>query len=295
MTGASEALIALTALLGRARRVHRTAAAGVPGGAGAGARLGSAGARVCAAAGVRIRADRRRVCSTVVDASTRVGVRQHAAQSHRFGDAGERTTQAGRAARAARGIPLIVDEVYHPLYHGPLITAPIASATNTAQHHRARRFRQGAVDSGTAHWLADRRRRRSVARRCWTCAATSPSPVRRSPRPIGAHVLAQADAGARAPANRVAGQSRVAVEIHARTSRARSAGRRPRAAPRVSRGCATAATARPLCEALAKAGVLAGAGRLLRNAGALPRSGIGAVADGYQDALDIFRAVLAGL
>ena len=51
--------------------------------------------------------------------------------------------------------------------------------------------------------------------------------------------------------------------------------------------------ARPLCEALAKAGVLAAPGRLLRDAGAFPRW-VRRHAQGYAEALEIFRAVLAG-
>ena len=52
--------------------------------------------------------------------------------------------------------------------------------------------------------------------------------------------------------------------------------------------------ARPMCEALAQAGVLVAPGDCFD----LPqhfRIGIGAMTDGYQEALDIFRAVLAGL
>jgi DNA-binding transcriptional MocR family regulator len=51
---------------------------------------------------------------------------------------------------------------------------------------------------------------------------------------------------------------------------------------------------RPMCEALAKAGVLVAPGDCFD----MPehfRVGIGAVTEGYQEALDVFRAVLAGL
>ena len=52
--------------------------------------------------------------------------------------------------------------------------------------------------------------------------------------------------------------------------------------------------ARPLCEALAKAGVLAAPGDCFEMPAHL-RIGVGAVSGGYQEALDIFRSVLAGL
>jgi aspartate/methionine/tyrosine aminotransferase len=51
--------------------------------------------------------------------------------------------------------------------------------------------------------------------------------------------------------------------------------------------------ARPLCEALARAGVLAAPGDCFEMPAHF-RIGVGALTAGYQDALDIFRAVLAG-
>ncbi len=58
MTGASEALIALTCLFAATRRVDRRATPGLSGGTGAGTRLGHAGPRIHVAAGLWFLPDR---------------------------------------------------------------------------------------------------------------------------------------------------------------------------------------------------------------------------------------------
>ena len=133
---------------------------------------------------------------------------------------------------AARGIPLIVDEVYHPLYH----SARHRQRREAAQHHRARRLCQGIVDPGSAHRLADRRRPRAARSACSTCAAISPSPDHRSPRRL-AHMPwpmpTRYSAGCGRCPRQTSGCSRSSCTSIAR----RWAGRRPQAAPRVSHGC----------------------------------------------------------
>jgi DNA-binding transcriptional MocR family regulator len=80
-------------------------------------------------------------------------------------------------ALAARSIPLIVDEVYHPLYFWEMCRAqarcPIPSCSATLPRRSPSR---DCVSAGSS--IATR----SGARRCSTCAAISRFQVRRSPR-----------------------------------------------------------------------------------------------------------------
>ena len=156
MTGASEALIALTCLFaapGASIVVPRPAYPAVP--------------VLARAWGVQVReyalrpdygyAQTAESVLTAVDASTRVVfVNTPHNPTGSVMPANEQRKLA--EVLAARGIPLIVDEVYHPLYH----SAPISKCREAAQHHRAGRFCEGAVDPGSAHRLADRRRPRTT-------------------------------------------------------------------------------------------------------------------------------------
>ena len=188
---------------------------------------------------------------------------------------------------AERGIPLIVDEVYHPLYHG----AESASAANIPSTIVLGDFAKAMSIPGLRiGWLVDADAARREALLDFRSYFTiSGSPLTEA---IGAHALANA------------------AEIHARlqaTSRGNlalltrfmhehreSIGWTPPAGgttcfPWLRDG----RDSRPLCEALAKGGVLAAPGDCFEMPAHF-RIGVGALTDGYQDALDIFRAVLAG-
>ena len=97
-------------------------------------------------------------------------------------------------ALATRGIPLIVDEVYRPLFFGPL-DLPDASASASVLPNTIvwatspRRCRsRGCASAGSS--IATR----SAGRHCSTCAATSRFPSSPLTEAIGAHALANAPA-----------------------------------------------------------------------------------------------------
>jgi aspartate/methionine/tyrosine aminotransferase len=189
---------------------------------------------------------------------------------------------------AARGIPLIVDEVYHPLYHG----APVASATKLPNTIVIGDFAKALSIPGLRiGWLidadADRRAALLDLRSYFTISG---SPLTEA---IGAHVLAHAgEILARVQAVSRANLGLLTKFMHEHRE---AIGWTPPAGgttcfPWLRDGRET----RPLCEALAKAGVLVAPGDCFEMPAHF-RIGVGALADGYQDALDIFRGVLAGL
>jgi len=189
---------------------------------------------------------------------------------------------------APRGIPLVVDEVYHPLYHG----APVASAAHVPNTVVLGDFAKALSIPGLrVGWLIDADAgRREALLRLRSYFTISCSPLSEA---VGAHVLAHAD--------QVLGRLRTVAErnlglltrfMHEHRS---ALGWTPPAGgttcfPWLRDG----RDSRPMCEALAKAGVLVAPGDCF----AMPeyfRIGICAVTEGYQEALDVFRAVLAGL
>ena len=189
---------------------------------------------------------------------------------------------------AARGIVLIVDEVYHPLYHG----APLASAAKLPNTIVVGDFAKALSLPGLRiGWLidadADRRAALLDLRSYFTI---SNSPLTEA---VGAQALAHAaDILARLQSVTRSNLGLLTKFMHEHRE---AIGWTPPAGgttcfPWLRDG----RDARPLCEALAKAGVLAAPGDCF----GMPahfRIGVGALVSGYQDALDIFRAVLAGL
>ena len=134
----------------------------------------------------------------------------------------------------------------------------------------------------------------SGARRCWICAATSRSPARRSPRRSARtcwRMRTRCWRGCESVSQR---ESRVAESIHARASRGAGLD-----AARRWHHLFPVAARRSRCAAAVRG---AGAGPACSRHRAIAStcrrtsaSGIGALTEGYQEALDIFRAVLAGL
>jgi aspartate/methionine/tyrosine aminotransferase len=187
---------------------------------------------------------------------------------------------------AARGIPLIVDEVYHPLY----FAGPAPSATALPNTIVLGDFAKALSIPGLRiGWLIDRdARRREALLDMRSYFTISGSPLTEA---IGAHALAHAP-------EIIARLSQVARANLALLTRFMGEHRAVLdwAAPGGGTTCfpwwRDGRDARPLCEALAKAGVLAAPGDCF-DMPAHFRVGFGAMRSGYADALGIFGAVLA--
>jgi aspartate/methionine/tyrosine aminotransferase len=189
---------------------------------------------------------------------------------------------------AARGIPLIVDEVYHPLYH----SAPVASAAGLPNTIVIGDFAKALSIPGLRiGWLIDADSgRRAALLDLRSYFTISGSPLTEA---IGAHALANAqEILARL---RSVSSANLALLTRFMHEHREAIGWTPPAGgttcfPWLRDG----RDARPMCEALARAGVLAAPGDCFEMPSHF-RIGVGAVTGGYQDALDVFRAVLAGL
>ena len=188
---------------------------------------------------------------------------------------------------AARGIPLIVDEVYHPLYH----CAPAPSAAGLPNTIVIGDFAKAlSVPGLRIGWLIDADPdRRAALLDLRSYFTISGSPLTEA---IGAHALAHVDevfGRLRAVAN--ANLELLSRFMH---EHRQALGWTP---PPGGTTCfpwlRDGRDARPLCEALARSGVLVAPGDCF-DMPAHVRVGVGALVSGYADALEIFRAVLAG-
>ncbi len=188
---------------------------------------------------------------------------------------------------AARDIALIVDEVYHPLYHG----APVASAAKLPNAIVLGDFAKALSIPGLRiGWLIDAdAQRRSALLDLRSYFTISGSPLTEA---VGAHVLAHAGE----VLGRLQSVSRANLELLTKFMHAHreAIGWTPPAGgttcfPWLRDG----RDARPLCELLARDGVLVAPGDCFEMPAHF-RIGVGALTSGYQDALEIFHAVLAG-
>jgi aspartate/methionine/tyrosine aminotransferase len=186
----------------------------------------------------------------------------------------------------ARGIALIIDEVYHPLYHG----APAASGTQVPGAIVLGDFAKALSIPGLRiGWLIDAdaaRRQQLLELRSYFTISGSPLA-----EAIGAHVLAHA----REVLDRLQRVSRANLE----RLNAFMHGHRdligwvpPAGGTTCFPWLRDGRDARPLCERLAKAGVLVAPGDCF-DMPAHFRVGIGAMTAGYDEALKIFHTVLA--
>jgi aspartate/methionine/tyrosine aminotransferase len=192
---------------------------------------------------------------------------------------------------AAGGIPLIVDEVYWPLSHDPLYqraTIPSASALpNTiVLGDFAKALSLPGLRVG---WLIDRdARRREALLDLRSYFTISGSPLTEA---IGAHALANAPA----ILDRLRTVARANLALLTQFM-AGHAGRLSWAPPTGGTTCfpwlRDGRDSRPMCEVLAKAGVLTAPGDCF-DMPAHIRVGFGAMKSGYADALEIFSRVLA--
>jgi aspartate/methionine/tyrosine aminotransferase len=188
---------------------------------------------------------------------------------------------------ATRGIPLIVDEVYHPLYHG----AKVASAAKLPNTIVLGDFAKALSLPGLRiGWVVD-----ADAQRCQALLdlrsyfTISCSPLSEA---IGAHVLAHA-AQVLGRLQAVSGANLSLLTQFMHEHREAIGWAAPAGGTTSFPWLRDGRDARPLCELLARDGVLLAPGDCF-DMPAHFRIGVGALASGYQDALDIFHAVLAG-
>ena len=191
-------------------------------------------------------------------------------------------------ALAARGIPLIVDEVYHPLYFAGPSPSAVALPNTIVLGDFAKALSIPGLRIG---WLIDRdARRREALIDLRSYFTISCSPLTEA---VGAHALAHApEILARLTQTARANLDLLSRFMHEHREVLGWAlpGGGTTAFPWLRDG----RDARAMCEALAKAGVLTAPGDCFD----MPphfRVGFGALRAGYAEALAIFRGVLANL
>ena len=187
---------------------------------------------------------------------------------------------------AARGIPLIVDEVYHPLY----FAGPAPSATALPNTIVVGDFAKALSIPGLRiGWLIDRdAHRREALLDMRSYFTISGSPLTEA---VGAHVLAHAPE----IIARLEQVSRVNLALLSRfmdEHRDVLGWAPPGGGTTCFPWLLDGRDARPLCEALAKAGVLAAPGDCFEMPAHF-RVGYGAMRSGYAEALGIFSETLA--
>jgi aspartate/methionine/tyrosine aminotransferase len=187
---------------------------------------------------------------------------------------------------AAGGIPLIVDEVYHPLYHGGAIPSASSLPNTIVVGDFAKALSLPGLRLG---WIIERdARRRAALLDLRSYFSISNSPLTEA---IGAHALANSAA----IVDRLRSVSRENLSLLAQFM-TRHAGRIGWAPPTGGTTCfpwlRDGRDARPMCEALAKAGVLVAPGDCF-DMPAHFRAGFGALRTGYAEALETFARVLA--
>jgi aspartate/methionine/tyrosine aminotransferase len=189
-------------------------------------------------------------------------------------------------ALAARSIPLIVDEVYHPMYFGG--DAPSASALpNTiVLGDFAKALSIPGLRIG---WIIDRdAKRREALLDLRSYFTISGSPLTEA---IGAHALAHAPAILQR-LREVARANLTLLAGFMEENRSVLGWAPPAGGTTCFPWLRDGGDSRPLCEALAKAGVLVAPGDCF-DMPAHMRVGFGALPAGYADALEVFRASLA--
>jgi aspartate/methionine/tyrosine aminotransferase len=190
------------------------------------------------------------------------------------------------AALSARGIALIVDEVYHPLYFG----APVPSASRLPNTIVLGDFAKAMSLPGLrVGWLVDRDpQRRAALLDMRSYFSISCAPLSEA---IGAHAIANADT----VLDRLASVARANLELLAafmERHRQTLAFTAPAGGTTCFPYLRDGRDARPLCEALARAGVLVAPGDCF-DMPAHMRIGFGAQREGYAEALGIFGDVIS--
>ena len=188
-------------------------------------------------------------------------------------------------ALATRGIPLIVDEVYHPLYFGEDIPGAASLPNTIVIGDFAKAMSLPGLRLG---WLIDRdAKRREALLDLRSYFTISCSPLAEA---IGAHAMANADAilaRLRDTANANLALLSAFMQRQAESLAWAAPGGGTTCFPWLRDG----RDARPLCQALARAGVLVAPGDCF-DAPSHMRIGFGAMRTGYADALEVFGTVL---
>jgi aspartate/methionine/tyrosine aminotransferase len=190
------------------------------------------------------------------------------------------------SALATRGIPLIVDEVYHPLYFAGEVPTATAIPNTIVLGDFAKALSLPGLRIG---WLIDRdveRRAALLDARCYFTISNSPLT-----EALGALALTHADT----VLARLRDVSRGNLALLTRfmhEHRDRLEFTPPAGGTTCFPRLADGGDARPLCEALARAGVLVAPGDCFE-APAHLRIGFGAQRTGYAEALAVFGEVLA--
>jgi len=189
-------------------------------------------------------------------------------------------------ALAGRAIPLIVDEVYHPLYFAGDTPSASALPNTIVLGDFAKALSLPGLRIG---WLIDRdANRREALLDLRSYFTISGSPLTEA---VGAHALAHAPA----ILQRLREVARANLELLTRfmgEHRSMLGWAPPAGGTTCFPWLLDASDSRPLCESLAKAGVLAAPGDCF-DMPAHMRVGFGAMRSGYAEALEIFRAVLS--
>jgi aspartate/methionine/tyrosine aminotransferase len=190
------------------------------------------------------------------------------------------------ASLGERGIPLVVDEVYHPLYFGTQIPSAAKFPNTIVVSDFSKAFSLSGLRVG---WIIDRdhaRRERLIDLRSYFTISSSPLT-----EAIAAHALAHREA-ILSRLNEVA-QSNLLLLSRFMDDHRDIIGWFPPSGGTVAfPWLLDKRNARPLCEALAREGVLIAPGDCF-DAPEHFRVGIGAQASGFQEALDIASRVLA--
>jgi aspartate/methionine/tyrosine aminotransferase len=189
-------------------------------------------------------------------------------------------------ALSARGIPLIMDEVYHPLYFAGDTPTAAALPGTTVLGDFAKALSLPGLRIG---WVIERdARRREALLDARSYFTISGSPLTEA---IGAHALGHAStilARLRTTAVKNLALFTKFMETQGESMEFTPPAGGTTCFPRLRDG----RNARPLCEALAKAGILVAPGDCF-DAPAHMRIGFGALSGGYAEALRIFGEVLA--
>jgi aspartate/methionine/tyrosine aminotransferase len=190
------------------------------------------------------------------------------------------------AALAARGIALIVDEVYHPLYFG----APVPSASALPDTIVLGDFAKAMSLPGLrVGWLVDRNpERRAALLDMRSYFSISCGPLSEA---VGAHAVANADA-VLGRLDRVARANLALLTAFMDEHRDVLAFPAPAGGTTCFPYLRDGRDARPLCAALAKAGVLVAPGDCF-DMPAHMRIGFGAQREGYAQALEVFGEVIS--
>ena len=188
---------------------------------------------------------------------------------------------------AAGGIPLIVDEVYHPQYSGESIPSACTLPNTIVLGDFAKALSLPGLRVG---WLIDRDpRRREALLDLRSYFTISGSPLTEA---LAAHALTNSSAILSRLRNTARGNLALLTQFMS-DHRGKLAWAAPTGGTTCFPWLRDGRDARPLCEALAKAGVLTAPGDCF-DMPAHFRVGFGALKSGYADALEIFSRVLAG-